>query len=140
MSSVASSTGCHGAPVRPATSVPGLTGSHIRAATQQHARGGDGTKPAALLAAKTQTKQAVRLTKKKEKKKDSEGTNEAEREHERVRFSVLALQQKAPGAEPQCSTVADSHPARPIFTLRCGIAGFSLSPRCFLLPLLQVNS
>lgn len=77
---------------------------------------------------------------KKKKKKDSQGTNEAEREHERVRFSVLALQQKAPGAEPQCSTVADSHPARPIFTLRCGVAGFSLSPRCFLPLLLQVNS
>lgn len=83
---------------------------------------------------------------KKKKKKssdfltDSQGTNEEEKERERVRFSVLALQQKAPSAEPQCSTGADSHPVRPIFTLGCGITGFSLLPRCFLPPLLQVNS
>lgn len=86
------------------------------------------------------------MVKKKKKRKsrdfltDSRGTNEEEKEHERVGFSLLALQQKAPGAEPQCSTGADSHPVRPIFTLGCGIAGFCLLPQCFLPPLLQVNS
>lgn len=114
----------------------GLNGSSMGGAALlwglKYAGGGDGTKLAAADAAgrKWETTEA-----------DSQGRNEEETDIKtRVRFPVWALQQKAPGAEHWCSTVADSPLVRPIFTLLCGISGFSLSPPCFLSPLLQVYS